>query len=107
MSSAPDWLSSDWLLATCDALAAQRFQTPQLREEQDLLLYLCLLCLWQLLNNAHQGDGEQFLSAQQARQLQEVDARIALLESLIPPALQQRAQQCQRSLLAQMDELAP
>jgi hypothetical protein len=107
MSSAPDWLSNDWLLETFDALAQQRFQTPHLREEQDLLLYLCLQSLWQLLNNAHQGDGEQFLSVQQTRQLQEIDSRIARLESTLPLALRQQAQQCLRTLLMQMDEMAP
>ena len=107
MSGAPDWLSNDWLLESFDALAEQRFRTPHLRGEPDLLLYLCLQSLWQLLNNAHQGDGEQFLNSQKTRQLQEIDARIARLEGSTPLALRQQAQQCLRALLAQVDETAP
>lgn len=96
--------SEEDFLLTLDALQRQGFHTPGLRAEQDVLLYFCLQSLWQLLNNAYQGDGERFLEGKQVKQLQGIDARIARIEERLPPALVAEAQHCLRRYLAQLDD---
>ncbi len=96
--------SEEALLLALDALRQQKFQTSGLRDEQDLLLYFCLQSLWQLLNNAYQGDGRAFLSSEQTRLLQLVDGHIDQLEARLPPALVLGVQHCLRRYLAAVDE---
>ncbi|MEY2342119.1 hypothetical protein AB4090_08435 [Acidithiobacillus sp. IBUN Pt1247-S3] len=103
MSAQPQAYLEDAFLLALDALGEQRFSTSGSREEQDLLLYFCLQSLWQLLNNAYQGDGDRFLQREQIQQLQDIDERIVELEGKLPSELVADARRCMFSYVARLD----
>jgi len=89
-----------------ERLRAQRFHTEGLELEQQFLSYLVLRGLWQILNNAYQGDGRAFLSNAQTAGLQEIDARIAELEQALPTSAAVEVRGCVARLLHLVDEHA-
>ncbi|MGC8467997.1 MAG: hypothetical protein ACP5D5_07890 [Acidithiobacillus sp.] len=90
----------DWV----EILRAQNFHTEDLETEQQFLAYLVLRGVWHLLNNAYQGDGRGFLTVEQTRGLQEVDAQIAELERQLPPGAVTEVRSCIARLLRLVDE---
>ncbi len=63
-------------LAYVDELLHAVADLPEIHQEQKQLYHVCLNSLWQMLNNAFQQNGQQFLSAEQVQLLQMVDREI-------------------------------
>ncbi|MBE7563772.1 hypothetical protein H7F10_12605 [Acidithiobacillus sp. HP-6] len=71
-------------LAYADELLQALTDLPEIHQEQRQLYLVCLNSLWQMLNNAFQQDGGNFLSEQQIELLQMVDREIQHIENDIP-----------------------
>lgn len=89
-----------------EILRAQNFHTEGLEGEQQFLSYLILRGVWHLLNNAYQGDGQAFLTAEQTATLQEIDAHVAALEAQLPASVRVEVRACIGRLLRFVDEHA-
>ncbi|PKY10526.1 hypothetical protein B1757_08045 [Acidithiobacillus marinus] len=77
-------------LAYADELIQTVADLPEIQQEQKQLYHVCLSSLWQILNNAFQQDGQQFLSAEQVQLLQMVDQEICHHEEEISADLRQQ-----------------